>query len=343
MFFFTYKNEILKASSIIEIKPLEFLLYVDDKNLILNSNQLSIADYKSLLSFCSDLDEDQITMEDYSYLDFCNCKIDKLSFMELLNIYRAIYKNSSTKAESFRQKLVESLKNLVYNYTNKGLKTDLKSFKEIVRRALETDILCEDYGIEPILKEYILFLKIKAYESMNLYELLSERDRFYDVMFGKTDIKDLGFPEVDYDTLIDRVMPALKILIHLKEDIYLLELFNIYRDYELQNPFIINKEQYNKRRRGDFSFSENALLLFNYEYFENLGISTNFFVDDINELYPWQFSYISDYLYSLVEKVINKVKEEDAFTYKLKTVERNHGNSPFIKFFLDYVKGIIKI
>ena len=100
MFFFTYKNEILKASSIIEIKPLEFLLYVDDKNLILNSNQLSIADYKSLLSFCSDFDEDQITMEDYSYLDFCNCKIDKLSFMELLNIYRAIYKNSSTKLKA---------------------------------------------------------------------------------------------------------------------------------------------------------------------------------------------------------------------------------------------------
>ncbi|WP_071028142.1 hypothetical protein [Peptoniphilus raoultii] len=343
MFFFTYKNNILEASSFIQIGPLDFLIYVENKNLIIDSCALNNEDFRRLVNLNQKNSLLSEKLKGLSYIDYKNLRLDNLDFMELVNIYRETFKDKTYKTHSFKEKLVKTMEKVLENYRTGGKKTDVYSFKALVRRALCTDIKGEDEGIENLINEYLLFLKIKAYESMSLYELLNERDRFFNVLVGTSDIKDLGFPKVDFDTLKNRIYPALKILIRFKEDIYLLELFNFFRDYELQNPFTICEREYKNRRRGDFVYLDNAILAYNYEFFEKLGLSTNFFIDEVKDLFPWQFQFITEYLYGLVAKSIRNVKYTVNFYEKLNTVSRLYGNIPFIKYFLDYVKGIIKI
>lgn len=342
MFKINYKEKFYEIDSYIEVGTLKFLIYLKECNQIITSDDMTKDDFKKFLKVKDFLypSYEADTLE--KLYEYKNLRYNELTFSELLNLYRNI-KFSSKNSKEFKNILKENMKDRLFQYENEGKDVGIYGLKALVRKSMITYSQKCDKEISNLIDEYLIFLKIKAYEHMNLYELLSEKDRFLKIIRSNDEKLNKGFPDVSIEILKNRLFPALKTLIKIKEDIYMMELFNLYRDILRQNPYIVDIKTYADNKNREFFYVENIKSIFEYRFYEKLGINLEFFEEDLESLHPCQYEYMSEYLYSLGYFVISRIKYTSNFVKKIYLVKKKYGHLKFIKYFLEYLEKIIRI
>lgn len=325
MFDINYNHQKITIYHWLETSVNHFLL-MDGEGQLYDSDELQGEDYRKILEEKAKETEQSCSLSDYHHL-----KIEALDFFDLVDVYR------DSKDEQLRLQLQKTMAKALYEYENQGRELEQDDVSFFVRMAASLEVSKEDEGIEEYIEEFRIFLKLKVYEQMTLYELLNEKERFLEVLEEKRTASSLGFPFASAEEIRHRFLPALRVLIALKEDIYLLELLGLYRDYEKINPFTVTDRTLEKTKKSPFYYFEKGIFLYDYSFFENLGIDTLFLEEELREILPWQYKYMCEYLHGLSAEALQHIRHYRTFYEKLRYVQDVYADSNFVHSFLTFL------
>lgn len=350
MFEFHYENNIYKAKFWIEVEPNNFLIMAEDKlnnNAFIHSKNIKNLPVKltCLRSTSISLSQNElynireIEKENIDIIDFKNVNLEKLDFITLLSLYRRLNFIKSGESYMLKDKIYISMKKTLYDYEEKG-KVDFKDdLTDLISLSFNIEeYLSDDEEIRKLIEEFMIFLKIKIYSKMNIGDLLDEKNKFEEILNKKDDLQEYGYG-ISYFTLKNRIKPALEVLLKLKEDLMLTEIFNITRKALLVNPFKVSLKslENSMESEGKFKFIEDSRFDYEYAFYEDLGIETEI-SEEIRSINRLNYEMISKHLFLLAKDALKDVslKDEkfiDSYKYSLVI----YGEIDYLIFFVNYV------
>lgn len=323
VFEFYYNNNIYKAKNWVEVDPNNFLIMAEDhldrirfiysRNINnLPVNLIYLRNTAISLSRNELYNIRKVEKENMDLIDFKNVNLEKLDFASLLFLYRRLNFVDTSEVSSFKKEIYISMKKSLYEYEEKGRVDFQDGIIDLINLSLSIHpYLSDSEEIRKLIEEFALFIKIKTYSKMNISDLLDEKKKFEQVLKGKKSFDELGYPDISYFTLKNRIKPAVEVLLKLKEDLILTEIFNITRHALLINPFKVNLEELENVIEGKFQFVEDARFDYNYAYYEDLGIETDIVEDEIRSINKWQYEKVSEHLFLLAKDALKDVSLND--------------------------------
>lgn len=350
MFEFYYNNKIYKAKNWVESSPNNFLIMAEDQekniNFIYSKNVQSLpATAAYLRSTSSDVSRNEVynirkwEKEKLDLIDYQDVDLNKLDFISLLYIYRRLNFIVEDDVINFREKIFEAMKTTLYEYEEKGRIDYDEDIAQMINLGYSiTPYLSDDEEIRKLIEEFTLYVKIKTYSMMNIYDLLVERKKFIKVLNGEKTFDELGYPDVTFFALQNRIEPAVAVLIELKEDLILTEIFNLTRNALEINPFTVTLKEYNNRNIREFRFEIDARFDYNYLYYEDLGIETDIVEEEVKGLNRWQYDLVSEHLYKISRKALKEVelnseKFKESYRYSLAL----YSDIEYVMYLINYV------
>lgn len=350
MFEFNYNNKKYRAKNWIESSPNNFLIMAEDQNnkidFIYSKNIKSLEQKSSYLrSTSSDVSRNQVynirkwEKEQIDLIDYKDVSLEKIDFITLVYIYRRLNFVFDKDVVEFREKVYLAMEKTLYEYEEKGRMDYSQEISELISLGYSIGpYLSDDDIIRSLIEEFVIYVKIKTYSKMNIFELLLEEKKFKKVLNGEKNFDELGYPDVTYFALKNRINPALKILIRLKEDLILTEVFNITRKALEINPFIVNLKEIEKLEDREFKFDIDARFDYNYLYYENLGLETDIVEEELKNLNRWQYDLVAEHLYTISRNVFrnneyNKEEFKKCCEYSLAL----YSDIEYVVYLVDYV------
>lgn len=328
MFEINYFGKKTKINHWIKLSPLHFKLLDDEGNMI-DSKVLEGKDLLTLLQLNQNQERERRQESDYQQV-----KISHLDFCELIEIYGEL---DATFDLNMKNKITAAMKDLLFQYKVKGCDPGLYTTEDCILQLMELETEEKDKNIDGLLEEYRDFLTIKAYEFMPLYELLGEKDRFQEVLKDQRKAESLGFPYANKEKIKHRFLPSLKVLIAFKEDQYMMELLSFHRQYKKLNPFLVTEEDIQKYPKESFFFHENAVLVYDYVFFEQLGLKTLFLERELSQIRPYQYPYLCEYLYGIAMPQLHHMIYYKKFYEKILHTRSFYGEEGFVAYFIQFL------
>ena len=350
MFDFLYNGTVYKAKYWIESNPNNFLIMAEDLNkdvkFIYSKNIKSLPTTVSFLRSASvDISKNElynirkVEKEEYDLIDYQNVNLAKVDFISLLNIYRRLNFINVEEVIKLKEKIFLQMEKTLFEYKEKGRFDFSDDILDLLNFSFSITSFSDNVSkIKDLVDEFLLFIRIKIYLKLNLYDLLCERKKFDEILKGDKTLEEFGYDNIDIYTLSDRLVPAVDVLIRLKEDLILTELFNVTRKAILLNPFTVTKKQYDLTEKDDFKYQDEARFNYNYMYYEDLGINTDIVKEEIRSYNKWEYEKISSHIYEIAKDTLNKIdvySENFLKTYRYSIAL--YGEFEYIRYLMNFI------
>lgn len=272
------------------------------------------------------------------FLDYEYVKYMKLSLLEQLYIYSKYEFGENIRESNLKNKIIVSMKKTLYEYKNKGrldFKNSLKNL--LIEQEKISNIVSYGVEVSNLVEEYKTFIAIKTYEHMNLFELLKEREKINRIINGECSIYELEHSRFYPETLKNRIIPAINIFIQLKEELIMVDIFNLYREPLCLNPFAYNL--INDKESKKFRYEKEAKFIYEYGFYEDLGINTQILYNEFKSYNPWEYEYMAEYFYDLCKGYIDELKESEEMILAKKYAKGIYSEVEFYKFLINFIEN----
>lgn len=324
------------AVDAIEISDEEYLILAksQDSFIFINSSEIcEFEEYKNQFKlFANRLTTEKIPKSEVDLTCELECEhsnLSELSFLELFDLYDKLCRLGNT-AENLKEKISGKMGLKINSYKYEGLIDTYFNFSSLPD--VLTKIRTQDYysdAVNYLIDEFKIYSVIRAYTSLNIYDLIFEHTKLVPVARGYVKTHPLMQMGISYLQIKNRIEPAIAYIKKLKFDIMLIELCGIARDWEYYNPFQNERIVLNESR---YVFDLNKRMEFDHGFFENLGINTENFVSELALLEKYRYSFIVDEILEMSGFAMEYMLSEKDIA--LKYTKLLYGDIGFVKYLI---------
>lgn len=341
MFNIYYKDRYYKAVDAIEIEEDEYLILAKDEDrfIFLKSSDISeFEEYKKeFKKFALSLTLEKTSSFEVDLTSGFECEhsnLDELSFIELFSIYHRLCRISDISIENLKEKLSSKMGKKLASYKDGGFVDTYFNFSNMEKIIMSVqNCYCYSDAVNYLVEEFKIYIAIRGYMSLNIYDLIFEHTKLIPVARGYVKSHPLIEMGISPSKIKNRIEPAINYIRQLKLDLILIEILGIASNWQYLNPYRLEKEDLKERK---YFFDPEKRQEFKHEFFKDIGISTEQFLSELLAIEKYKYSFIVE---ELLLKAGNAI--ENIFMDKNKTFEYTnllYGDIGFVRYLISIIE-----